>query len=228
MALQVVGGAITSCSCGTMPSVLLILPIEFPLDFSLDIPKIDFSFNLQLPPLDVDIDLNFAFDLSFDLSLSLSLGFSFAFPSIQFGLPFDLDLPSLDLDLSLPAFSLPALDLDIDLPFPPFDFNLDFSFSVDLPGGFVVDMPMATIKDHIPILNVLPFVQCTSLGNPAVAAAMGAPMPCMPITPSPWEPGAPTVLLKGQPVLDDASKLKCSHGGEIKIKFAGQTSLFVP
>jgi hypothetical protein len=176
----------------------------------------------------------FAFDLAFDLALDLSLDFSFEFPSIQLGFSFDIDLdlslPSLELDLSIPDldFSLPKLDLDVDLPIPSFDFNLDFTFSVDLSGGFVIDMPMATIKNHIPYLNVLPFGMCTSGGNPLVAAALGAPQPCTPITPSPWDPGATTVLLQGVPMLDNTSTLKCNFGGTIKIVFPGQTSVFVP
>jgi hypothetical protein len=216
-----------------MPSALLILPIEFPLDFSLDIPKINFSFDLQLPSLDLDLD--FELDLAFNLSLDLSLDFSFEFPSISFDLSLptlDLSLPSFELDLSIPDidldFSLPKLDLDLDLPLPSFDFNLDFTFSVDLSGGFVIDMPMATIKNHIPYLNVLPFGMCTSGGNPAVAAALGAPQPCTPITPSPWDPGATTVLLQGVPMLDNISTLKCNFGGTIKIVYPGQTSVFVP
>ena len=239
MALVAVGGAITSCDCGTRPSILLILPIEFSLDFSLDLPTINFSFDLQVPSLNLELDF------TFNLSFGFSLDFSFEFPSIQFGFAFDLDLdldlPSFDLDLDLPSFDfslalpsfnldlhLPSFDLDLDLSLPTFGFDLDFSFDLNISGGFVINMPMATIKNHIPYLNIVPFGMCKSSGNPAVAAAMGAPQPCTPMTFSPWEPGATTVLLQGQPVLDDTSTLKCAFGSVIKIVFAGQTSVFVP
>jgi hypothetical protein len=241
MALVAVGGAITSCDCGTRPSILLILPIEFSLDFSLDLPTINFSFDLQVPSLNLELDF------TFNLSFGFSLDFSFEFPSIQFGFAFDLDLdldldlPSFDLDLDLPFFDfslalpsfnldlhLPSFDLDLDLSLPTFGFDLDFSFDLNISGGFVINMPMATIKNHIPYLNIVPFGMCKSSGNPAVAAAMGAPQPCTPMTFSPWEPGATTVLLQGQPVLDDTSTLKCAFGSVIKIVFAGQTSVFVP
>ena len=239
MALVAVGGAITSCDCGTRPSILLILPIEFSLDFSLDLPTINFSFDLQVPSLNLELDF------TFNLSFGFSLDFSFEFPSIQFGFAFDLDLdldlPSFDLDLDLPSFDFslalpsfnldlhrPSFDLDLDLSLPTFGFDLDFSFDLNISGGFVINMPMATIKNHIPYLNIVPFGMCKSSGNPAVAAAMGAPQPCTPMTFSPWEPGATTVLLQGQPVLDDTSTLKCAFGSVIKIVFAGQTSVFVP
>jgi len=56
-------------------------------------------------------------------------------------------------------------------------------------------MPAATIMDHIPLVNVLPFSMCTSPANPMVAAATAAalgvltPMPCIPVTTAPWLPG---------------------------------------
>jgi Domain of unknown function (DUF4280) len=43
--------------------------------------------------------------------------------------------------------------------------------------------PAANIKDHIPMVNIMPFGMCTSPTNPAVVAAMGAPVPCVPVTP---------------------------------------------
>src|ERR1039458_430904 len=62
-------------------------------------------------------------------------------------------------------------------------------------------VPAATVLDNKPMTNVAPFGMCTSPANPAVAAATTAalgvltPMPCLPVTPSPWAPGGITVNL---------------------------------
>ena len=82
-----------------------------------------------------------------------------------------------------------------------------------------MNMPQATIMD-----NKFPtFGMCSSLANPTVAsataAAMGVltPMPCTPVIPAPWVPGAPTVLVCGKPLLNNSSKLMCAYGGVIQI-----------
>jgi Domain of unknown function (DUF4280) len=99
-----------------------------------------------------------------------------------------------------------------------------------LTGG----VPAANIMDHMPIVNVPPFGMCSSLANPTVAAATAAalgvltPMPCIPVTPAPWVPGAPTVLMANFPALDDQSKLMCTWGGVIQINFAGQATTTIP
>ena len=88
--------------------------------------------------------------------------------------------------------------------------------------------PIANIMDNKPFLNVLPFAMCTSLANPAVAAATAAalgvltPMPCTPMTVAPWMPGVPTVLIGNMPALDMNSKLVCAFGGMIAIGAPGQ------
>lgn len=88
--------------------------------------------------------------------------------------------------------------------------------------------PAATIMDHKPIVNIPPFGMCTSPANPAVAAALGAPMPCVPNTVAPWAAGAPTVLVGNMPALNDSSKLMCIWGGVIQPVIAGQTTVQVP
>jgi Domain of unknown function (DUF4280) len=96
------------------------------------------------------------------------------------------------------------------------------------------NQPAANIMDHIPMVNVMPFGVCMSMANPAVAsataAAMGVltPMPCVPNTPAPWMPGAPTVLLANQPALDNTSKLMCVWAGVIQVAFPGQMTHFIP
>src|ERR1017187_1390191 len=67
------------------------------------------------------------------------------------------------------------------------------------------NVPDANIMDHIPLVNIMPFGMCSSPANPVVAAATVAklgvltPMPCVPATPAPWVPGAPTVMLGNMP-----------------------------
>ena len=83
--------------------------------------------------------------------------------------------------------------------------------------------PAANIVDNKPFANIPPFIMCTSLANPAVASATAAalgvltPMPCTPVIPGPWVPGAPTVLLRGMPALNNSSKLMCAYAGVIQI-----------
>ena len=94
--------------------------------------------------------------------------------------------------------------------------------------------PAANILDHIPITNIVPFGMCMSPANPAVAAATTAamgvltPMPCVPVTPAPWAPGAVTVMIANQSALDDVSICNCTWGGVIKINFAGQATTQIP
>ncbi len=92
----------------------------------------------------------------------------------------------------------------------------------------------ATIKDHVPIANIQPFGMCTSLANPAVAAATTAafgvltPMPCMPVTPAPWAPGSPKVQINNTPALNSTSKCMCAWLGIISILDPGQYPVEIP
>jgi hypothetical protein len=103
-----------------------------------------------------------------------------------------------------------------------------------LPNGVVAGTgPAATIMDNIPFVNIRPFGMCQSMANPAVlAATIGAggvltPQPCTPVTPSPWVMGKPAILVKGQPALDDSSKLMCAYAGVITIVSPGQATVLV-
>lgn len=92
----------------------------------------------------------------------------------------------------------------------------------------------ATIMDNKPMVNIPPFGMCTSMANPQVAAATAAalgaltPMPCMPVIPAPWMPGSPTVMIGGQPALNNSSKCICAWGGQISILVPGQFTVMVP
>lgn len=115
-------------------------------------------------------------------------------------------------------------------------FGLAPSALVVLPQNRVMtnNVPDANIMDHIPLVNIMPFGMCTTPTNPAVAAATSAalgvltPVPCMPVTPSPWTAGAPTVLLGSSPALDNISTLMCTWGGVITFTTAGEFTVNIP
>ena len=94
--------------------------------------------------------------------------------------------------------------------------------------------PAANIMDNVPMVNIMPFAMCSSMANPTVAAATAAalgaltPMPCVPVIPAPWVPGAPTVLIANMPALDNNCKLTCAYGGMIQITNPGQTTVMIP
>ena len=98
----------------------------------------------------------------------------------------------------------------------------------------LTSMPLANIMDNKPLVNIMPFGMCTCMGNPTVAAATSAamgvltPMPCLPVTSAPWAPGCPTVLIGGQPALNNTSKLMCNWGGVIQITYPGTTNIMLP
>lgn len=94
--------------------------------------------------------------------------------------------------------------------------------------------PAANILDHKPMVNVMPFGLCTTVGNPAVAAATAAasgaltPVPCIPNTPAPWVTGTPTVILGNAPAVDDTHKVMCAWGGVVSVSHAGQSTERIP
>lgn len=96
------------------------------------------------------------------------------------------------------------------------------------------NQPAANIMDNKPMVNIMPFGMCTTPTNPAVAsataAAMGVltPMPCIPVIPAPWVPGAPTVLLANMPCLNNTSTLMCAYGGVITVTYPGQVTEQIP
>lgn len=95
-------------------------------------------------------------------------------------------------------------------------------------------MTAANILDHVPILNIATFGMCACPSNPSVAAATAAalgvltPMPCMPVTPSPWVTGSPTVILANAPALNNTATLNCVWGGLITFVNPGQATHMIP
>jgi hypothetical protein len=109
------------------------------------------------------------------------------------------------------------------------------SSMVVLPASRVLTQtPDANIMDNKPIAEILPFGMCSSLANPTVASATAAalgvltPMPCVPVIPAPWVPGAPTVLIANFPALDNNSKLMCAWAGVIQVVNPGQATVMIP
>ena len=99
---------------------------------------------------------------------------------------------------------------------------------------FTSNQMAGVITDNIPMLNIPPFGMCNSLSNPTVASATAAalgvltPMPCLPVFPAPWMPGAPTVLIQGILALDNTCKLMCAWGGQVTISMPGQFTHQIP
>jgi hypothetical protein len=100
---------------------------------------------------------------------------------------------------------------------------------------FSTNLPVATLMDHTPMLNIAPFGVCSSPSNPTVAAATAAalgvlvPMPCVPMTSAPWIPGGPPkLLLAGMAVLDANAMLMGNWGGVIKVVAPGQSKVMLP
>ncbi len=88
--------------------------------------------------------------------------------------------------------------------------------------------PAANIMDYVPMVNIMPFIMCTTPSNPAVASATAAalgvltPVPCVPATAAPWAPGSPTVMIGNIPALNSTSTCMCSWGGVITVTSPGQ------
>lgn len=94
--------------------------------------------------------------------------------------------------------------------------------------------PVATIQDVQPNTNILPFGMCSSLANPAVAAATAAalgvltPQPCTMAPSGTWTSSNSKVMVGGVPCLTNECTLMCSTGaGTIQITVPGQTKILV-
>jgi hypothetical protein len=84
------------------------------------------------------------------------------------------------------------------------------------------------IMDFKPGSNIQPFGLCGCRQNPAVAKATAAnhnklkPMPCTPMTQSPWQNGKTDLLIANYPALLTSSCLRCKWGGVISVVDCGQ------
>lgn len=90
-------------------------------------------------------------------------------------------------------------------------------------GQMAQNMPLGTIMDTVPMMNIPTFGMCSSPTNPEVATATTAaggvltPMPCIPKPAGPWIIGSPTVMMGGKPALSSSSTAVCAYGGSITI-----------
>jgi hypothetical protein len=114
-------------------------------------------------------------------------------------------------------------------------FGVAPSSLIVLPSGRTMagGMPSANIMDFKPNINIPPFGVCMSLANPQVAAATSAamgvltPMPCIPMTTSPWTPGSTTALVANMPALLNTDTCMCAWAGVITIVNPGQMTTAV-
>lgn len=95
-------------------------------------------------------------------------------------------------------------------------------------------MLMGNIEDITPLVNIVTFGMCSTLGNPTVRKATAAadgvltPMPCIPATHTPWDSEAQDVTVQGSPAIDQTAKLHCRWSGVIHIIEPGNFTVTVP
>lgn len=95
-------------------------------------------------------------------------------------------------------------------------------------GVFINNKAQLNIMDFTPMINIMPFGLCSSLANPAVAAATAAncgvltKMPCIPVVVTPWLGGKMDKLLENFPALLNDSTNMCTFCGRITITDDGQ------
>ncbi|NQU87936.1 MAG: DUF4280 domain-containing protein [Mariniphaga sp.] len=90
---------------------------------------------------------------------------------------------------------------------------------------FTENKPMATIMDHKPFVNVMPFALCNSPLCPTFIKVSATPGPCVPNLPIPWAPGKPDVMVGNKPALTQQCSLTCIYGGMIKVAFPGEMTV---
>jgi hypothetical protein len=104
-------------------------------------------------------------------------------------------------------------------------------FNATPTGVMASSLPAGTIMDMVPLENIPTFGVCNTLSNPEVASATAAalgvltPMPCVPATVTPWEPGAISVTINGMPALTNECMCNCMWGGVITFTEPGQFSV---
>ena len=93
-----------------------------------------------------------------------------------------------------------------------------------LPTARVISsMPMASIADCVPLVNIMPFGMCSSMANYGCINAYAM----YSLIAGTWMPGSPTVLVGGKPALNQNCKLTCAYGGIIEIKSPGTFNIQV-
>lgn len=91
--------------------------------------------------------------------------------------------------------------------------------------------PICVLSDIAPQVNIRSFGMCSSMANPAVAAATAKnlgvlePQPCIPSILSPWISTQFKVLVSGQPAVTVGSTCICAFAGKITVVSPGQVSV---
>jgi hypothetical protein len=84
-------------------------------------------------------------------------------------------------------------------------------------------IPIATVEDFVPLVNIQPFGACICPGNPGVAAATAAaggalvPVPCVPAVEQPWLAAGAKIRVRGVSGLAPTSTAHCRWGGMIEL-----------
>ncbi len=100
------------------------------------------------------------------------------------------------------------------------------------PTVLVDGKPAGSIVDGDANVNITPFGMCTTLSNPAVAAATAAalgvltPQPCTPQTKA-WTTETATVLIGGKPCLTQGCQCMCAYGGTISVTDSAQKTVII-
>lgn len=136
-----------------------------------------------------------------------------------------VDIESIEKKSSGSKYSFIVVGSSINCSFGDKDTKLTAPFSH---GYYFKDKAVLNIADFIPIKNIFPFGQCSSLSNPTVATATAAnngklqKMPCIPVITTPWIGGKVDVLVENQPALLNTCKNVCTWCGQITITKDGQ------
>jgi len=83
-------------------------------------------------------------------------------------------------------------------------------------------MPVATIMDFIPVVNIPPFGKCIAMMVATVGVAAVLPVPCVPAITSPWTPGSLISKINMLPVLNQPAMCNCALGGVVTVVLPGQ------
>jgi hypothetical protein len=82
-------------------------------------------------------------------------------------------------------------------------------------------IPIASVRDFVPLENIQPFGACVCPQNPQVAAAMVGgvvtPMPCVPAVDAPWSAPKSRIVVAGLPGLSPEATARCRWGGVISL-----------
>ena len=81
----------------------------------------------------------------------------------------------------------------------------------------VAHLPVGTVLDMAPLVNIVPFGICQQLTK----LASGVPTPCVP-APTGWQQPGPRFAVQKNAVLTKASCTRCAIGGQIEFLTSGQ------